>query len=168
MIKVLKMVLGCAVIALLSAGAGLGYNALRGQGDLPLVASEGYYDNKVFVPCPEVLSHPEALEPSRVLRWNPDRLLVVDAREEEAFAKGHHEGSVSFPYSVLFPPEPSEVTALIARAGERTLVVCGDPEIGSGELLAADFMQAGVEQVYHVKGGCEALMQGQACKGPGR
>lgn len=163
--RAIKVLLGCLGLTVASMAVGLGFNAVRGEGAIPVVASPGYYDNKVFVPCPEMLEEPEMLKPGRVLRWNPDRLLVVDARDEEQYAKGHHEGSVSFPYSVLFPPDPSEVSALAQEAGERTIVVCGDPEIESGKLLAADLMTAGLTQVYYVDGGCVALMEGEMCKG---
>jgi rhodanese-related sulfurtransferase len=161
------IVVGRAVLVVaLGMGAGLGFNAVRSSGGLPLVAAPGFYDNKVFVPCPEVLTEPEVLEPPRVLKWNPDRILVVDARDEEEFAAGHHEGAISFPYSVLFSPEPEEVSALASKAGKKTIIVCGDPEYESGRLLAADLMEAGLEQVYYVDGGCVALMGGEMCEGP--
>jgi rhodanese-related sulfurtransferase len=120
----------------------------------------------VFVPCPETLSEPEAIEPARVLKWNPDRILVVDARSEEEHAAGHHEGAVSFPHSILYPPEDEEVASLAAKAGKRPIIVCGDPEIESGRLFASELMDAGLEQVYFVIGGCAALMGGEMCKGP--
>jgi rhodanese-related sulfurtransferase len=161
---VLGVLVRSVALAAAAAAAGLAFNAARPAG-IPLVASDGYYDNKVFVPCPEVLTEPEAVAPGRVLKWNPDRLLVVDARDEEAFLAGNHPGSVSFPYSVLFSPAESEVRALAERAGKRTIVVCGDPEIESGRLLAADLMEAGLDQVYYVEGGCAALMGAQMCKG---
>lgn len=163
-----KVILRTLLLAGLSAGAALGFNAARGDGGLALVAVDGFYDNKVFVPCPEVLVEPEAATPERVLKWNPDSLLVVDARDEESFASAHHEGAVSFPHSVLFPPDEEDVKALAGRAGDRTIVVCGDPEYESGRLLASELMEAGLEQVYFVEGGCAALMGGEACKGRAR
>lgn len=164
--KPVRVLLGSVAMLAASAAVGLGFNAVRGEASVPLVPSAGYYDSKVFVPCPEVLEQPEALSAGRVLRWNPESLLVVDARAGEEYEQAHHPGAVSFPYSVLFPPEPADVSALAGRAGERTIVVCGDPEIGSGRLLAADLMTAGLDQVYYVEGGCTALMEGEACRGP--
>jgi rhodanese-related sulfurtransferase len=161
-IKVALCTLG---LVALSAGAGLGFNALRPERGIPLVAQPGFYDNKVFVPCPEVLTEPEAIAAGRVLKWNPERLLVVDARDEEEYAAAHHEGAVSFTYSVLFSPEESEVRDLASRAGKRTIIVCGDPEIESGRLLAADLLDAGLVQVYYVEGGCAALIGGEMCTG---
>jgi rhodanese-related sulfurtransferase len=163
-----KVLLRTLLLAGLSAGAALGFNAVRGGHGLPLVAVDGFYDNKVFVPCPEVLVEPAAVTPPRVLKWNPDHLLVVDARDEEAFAAGHHEGAVSFPHSVLFPPEEADLKALADRAGDKIIVVCGDPEYESGRLLASELMEAGLDQIYFVEGGCTALMSGEMCQGPER
>ncbi len=161
-----KVMLGTLLLAALCAGAALGFNAVRGERGLALVAQDGFYDNKVFVPCPEVLVEPEAVTPARVLKWNPQSLLVVDARDEESFAAAHHEGAVSFPHSVLFPPDEDELRALAGRARDRTIVVCGDPEYESGRLLASELMEAGLDQIYFVEGGCAALMGGEMCKGP--
>ena len=163
-----KVLLRTLALTVVSAGVALCFNAVRGEAGLALVAEDGFYDNKVFVPCPEVLVEPEAVAPARVLKWNPASLLVIDARDEEQFGAAHHEGAVSFPHSVLFPPDEHEVKALADKAGDRTIVVCGDPEYASGRLLASELMEAGLEQVYFVEGGCEALMGGEMCQGPAR
>lgn len=162
-----KVMVRTLLLVVLCGAAALGFNAARGEAGLALVAEAGFYDNKVFVPCPEVLVEPEAVAPERVLKWNPDSLLVVDARDEESFAASHHGGAVSFPHSVLFPPQEDDLKALAARAGDRIIVVCGDPEYESGRLLAAELMEAGLEQIYFVEGGCAALMGGEMCAGPG-
>jgi len=146
-----------ALLAALCAGAGIGYNAIRPAGGLPLVAQAGFYDNKVFVPCPEVLSEPEPLAPARILAWSADSILVVDARSAEEYAAGHHAGAVSFPYSALFAPGEEEIRDLSARAQKRAIVVCGDEDIGSGRLLAAELVEGGLPTVYYVEGGCLAL-----------
>ncbi|MBW2261949.1 MAG: rhodanese-like domain-containing protein [Deltaproteobacteria bacterium] len=163
-----KVLLRTLALTVVSSGAALGFNAVRGEAGLALVAEDGFYDNKVFVPCPEVLVEPEAVTPARVLKWNPESLLVVDARDEEEFGAAHHEGAVSLTHSVLFPPDEEELKALVGRAGDRTIVVCGDPEYESGRLLASELMEAGLEQVYFVEGGCAALMGGEMCTGPAR
>ena len=72
----------------------------------------------------------------------------------------------ALPHSVLFPPQEEDLEALAARAGSRIIVVCGDPEYESGRLLAAELMEAGLEQIYFVEGGCAALMGGEMCQGP--
>ncbi len=149
-----------AVLVAAFAGLGLGWNAVRGKGSLPVVASQGFYENRIFVPCPEVLVEPAGVTATKVLGWSPDSILVVDARPKEEFEAGHHEGAASFPYSVLFSPGKDEVEALARKAGDRIVIACGDTEIGSGKLLAADLMTAGLKQVYFVEGGCVALEEG--------
>ena len=153
-----------AVLVAALMGLGLAWNAARGEGSIPVEASPGFYENRIFVPCPEVLVEPAGVTAAKVMGWSPESILVVDARAKEEFEAGHHEGAVSFPYSVLFSPGEDELKALAPKAGDRIVIACGDTEIGSGKLLAADLMTGGLAQVYFVEGGCAAL----SAKGDGK
>jgi rhodanese-related sulfurtransferase len=144
-----------AIVVVLSAVVALGANSLRSSGGIPLVAERPY---EILVPCPEVKGKAEAVAPAD-LRPGEKGLLLVDARESEAFAKWHCPGARSVPFDYLELVSDDHVKA-IASSGARRIVVYGDGDNpDSGEQLAQQLSGKGIRNVVFVKGGAPALRQ---------
>lgn len=140
-----------AIVVALSAAVAVTTNKLRSSG-IPLVATQEY---EVLVPCPEHEGKPaRPLAPADV-RPGEKGLLLVDARDAEAYRAWHAPGAISIPYDYL-EPKPEEKRVLRSRA--RRVVVYGDGENpDSGEQLASAISGKGVKNVHFVRGGAPAL-----------
>ncbi len=140
------------LVALLSAVLALLFNTARPSGGIELVAKEEY---EVLVPCPEHQGRAStALEPAQVDHQEKG-LLLVDAREREDFARWHLPGAISIPYDYL---EPNPEEKKILRTMARKVIVYGDgDDPDSGRQLADAISGKGVKNVFHVRGGADAL-----------
>ena len=91
---------------------------------------------------------PEALLES--LKKQQDRVLVLDVRSEEEFAKGHVPGAVHIPYDEL----ESRVDEVKAREADRIVVYC--ERGGRAGKAEATLQDAGFENVYDLEGHMKA------------
>ena len=154
-----RTLLEAAAVAGGAALLALAVNALRPSG-LPLVAPAPY---ETLVPCPEPGGPVAALEPSDPALRGP-RLFLVDARDADAFRRGHAAGAVNVPYDWLDPlPQAvlGELARRIAASGAARVVVYGDggrPD--SGEHLGREISGRGIRNVAFVRGGAPALLPG--------
>jgi len=152
--RVLLRWLGQAVLlTAVSSLLGLLVNAVRADG-LPLVAKRPY---EIYTDCPELIAQAKpmaATDAAGIL----GAVQVIDARGIEAFAAGHAPGAISVPYSALAPPGKEQIEPLRAFGPGRILVV-GDTELDSGQLLAADLATAGLTGVRYVDGGFPAWQE---------
>jgi rhodanese-related sulfurtransferase len=133
----------------------LAVNATRSTGDIPLVAEKEY---EILVPCPEHVGKSAQPLAAEAVAREPDKgVLLVDARDEEAYQGWHLPGAVSIPYDYL-TPDPREQEILNTHA--RKVVVYGDGDNpDSGEELANAISSKGVRNVYYVRGGAPALRE---------
>ena len=142
------------IVTVLGAAIALAFNALRDDKDIPLVAEREY---EILVPCPEHEGKPARPLTPAELRPNEEGLLLVDARDDEAFRAWHLPGAMSIPYDYL-EPNPEERKILSTRA--RKVVVYGDGDNpDSGQQLANAISGKGVKNVFYVRGGAPALRE---------
>lgn len=148
----LSVIRDAALATILAAGIALGYNAVRAEGSIVLVADKPY---QILVPCPEHRGKPaKPLAPGQV-RPGEAGTALIDAREREAYDRWHAAGAISIPFDYL-EPNPEEQKVLQTRA--RKVVVYGDGEDpDSGQQLANAIAGKGVRNVFFVKGGAPAL-----------
>ena len=150
------------VVVLLGAGLALLTNTLRTSRAIPLVAHKDY---EILVPCPEHVGRPAgALTVDQIPR-GAKGVLLVDAREREAYQAWHLPGAISIPYDYL-EPKPEEKKVLRTRA--RQVIVYGDGENpDSGQQLANAISGKGVKNVFYVRGGAPALRGKSGAAGGG-
>ena len=142
-----------AIVVALSLVLALSLNAARATGSIPLVAEREY---QVLVPCPEHEGEAEGVDAATVTPGERG-LLLVDAREAEAFSSWHPEQAVSIPYDFLAPTSP-ELLQKVLSSRARRVVVFGDGEDpDSGQQLAQELSGKGIRNVVYVKGGAPAL-----------
>jgi rhodanese-related sulfurtransferase len=141
-----------AIVVVASSALALAANALRSERKIPLIAEKEY---EILVPCPEFVGKPAVVIPPEQVNANEPGLLLVDAREQEAYARWHLPGAISIPYDYL-EPKPEERQVLKRQA--RRVIVYGDGENpDSGQQLANAISAKGVKHVFFVKGGAPAL-----------
>ncbi len=107
-------------------------------------------DYEIYDDCDETTETAEPMSIADVLA-HPDYYLLVDAREPDAFAAGSAPGAVNLPYDPLFSVGQEEIDALRSRAGDRSLVIIGDPE--TAKLLADDLFSQGMTFVNYLEEG---------------
>lgn len=150
MVVALRWLGQALLLTLASSLLGLLVNAVRADG-LPLLAERPY---EIYTDCPELTAQATPLaaaEASGLL----GAVQVIDARSQPEFAAGHAPGAISLPYSALAPPDAARIAPLKGFGPGRILVV-GDTELDSGQLLAADLASAGLNGVRFVAGGFAA------------
>ncbi len=140
---------GMAVLCVLSAGCGQGKAGER--------AAQVEPDSVAAALEAEMSKYPEryAEEPVPVIEVAEVRALmqsgdvvVVDAREPEAYARGHLRGSVNVPYGNWLedgkplPPKDRDV-----------IVYCNSQDCPIGRLWAGQAVQRGYTRVRHMKAG---------------
>lgn len=141
-----------AIVVAISTVAALLANTLR-SGGIPLVASQGY---ELFVPCPEPLGEVTGVG-AQEAPLAASTLLIVDAREEVAFAAAHVPGARSIVFDYL-DPVPDDTIRDVAGSGAAGVLVYGDGgEPDSGRELARELAGRGVRNVSFVEGGAPAL-----------
>jgi rhodanese-related sulfurtransferase len=142
------ILLRSAVIVAVSSGIAFAVNAARSD-SLPLVAESEY---EIYDDCPEGEESATEVTLDEVTE-NPTYFLFIDARAPEEYAAGHIEGALSVPYDPLFPVSPEDVERVRAAAGERTIVVIGDPL--TARLLANDLASQGLDWVNYLEESAE-------------
>ncbi len=142
-----------ALVVLLAGGLAIASNALRGASRLPLVATRPY---DVLVPCPDFKGEATAVEAAQVSAGERG-LLLVDAREQPAFAAWHAPGATSIPFDYLAPTSPEVVRKVLSSAARRVIVYGDGADPDSGEQLARELGDRGVRNVTFVRGGAPAL-----------
>lgn len=147
------MIRDAVVIAAVAAGVALAVNAVRSGRGIPLVATKPY---DVLVPCPEHKGKAEALD-ARNLRLAERGVILVDAREAQAFTAWHPPTALSMPFDYLEPTSPEVIRKVLATRARQVVVYGdgGDPD--SGEQLAQELSGKGVRNVFFVRGGAPAL-----------
>lgn len=152
----IKLIKEAALLLLVSAGLGLGFNAIR-RDSLPLVAKSDY---RIVVPCPERLGDATALKAGDS-RLTEKGTLLIDARDQEEFSKWHLDRAVNVPFDWLGPPLDAEIGEVARRATEQRaqrVVVYGDgDDPDTGRQWARLLVGAGLRNVYYVEGGAPAL-----------
>ncbi|NNE07844.1 MAG: hypothetical protein HKN20_04700 [Gemmatimonadetes bacterium] len=109
-------------------------------------------DYEIYDDCDETTETAEPIAIAEVLE-HPDYYLLVDAREPDAFAAGSAAGAVNLPYDPLFSVGQEEIDELRSQAGDRGLVIIGDPE--TAKLLADDLFSQGMTFVNYLEEGDE-------------
>ncbi|MBU0553902.1 rhodanese-like domain-containing protein [Myxococcota bacterium] len=139
------------ILALASSTVALAFNALRGEGGIPLIAKHPY---EIFIPCPEARVEVAPITPDDVPE---EGVLFVDARPQARYARGHIPGARSLPYDDLFDPSPQALKGLLA-AHAKLIVVYGalDGALDTGYALAMDLVAKGVRGARPLEGGVEA------------
>jgi rhodanese-related sulfurtransferase len=151
-----------AIVTVACGAAALIVNAARPDG-IPLVQQKDY---EIYVPCPETLGHAERMGPVQFLNLEEDKVLVIDARDSEAFGAWHHPGAVNVPFDYLMPVCTVSLKE-IASSGARKVIVYGDgADPDSGKELARELSGNGIRNVYWVKGGAPLLRDGTSREGP--
>lgn len=136
-------------------------NAIRSDG-LPLIADKPY---DIFVPCPETLGTVEMIAPTDP-RLTDGTAFIVDAREESDFNTWHLKDAICITFDYLDPISSEEIKNIaqnIVSSGKAILIVYGDGdgEMGStGYELGRELAGSGIQHVYVVKGGADALKGG--------
>ena len=149
----LAVVRDAAIVVVLSAVIAVSVNAARATGAIPLVAEREY---QVLVPCPEHEGEAEAVAPSAV-KPGERGMLLVDAREAEAFTAWHPAEAVSIPYDFLAPTSPELLQKVLSSRAKRVVVYGDGEDPDSGEQLAQELSGKGIRNVVYVKGGAPAL-----------
>jgi len=142
----------CIVIAL-SVVVALLFNGLRGDGSIPLVASEAY---RILVPCPEPVGEVEPI-PAGEVRWGGARELVLDARLDHERELWMTDQARHVPFDFLEPVSDEALAELVASNAAR-VVVFGDGRVpDSGYEMARELAGQGMVNVFFVEGGWEAV-----------
>ena len=144
-----------ALITLASVILALGFNALRSDG-LPLIADKPY---DILVPCPEPVGEVAAVAPDAAEIKSADTLLI-DARDEDAFAAWHLPGAHHVEYDYLTEMSAADedtIRALLASRARRVIVYGDGDDPDSGRMLGSDLHLKGMKNVSFVTGGAPAL-----------
>jgi hypothetical protein len=142
-----------AIVVALSTALALTANALRRDRSIPLVARRPY---DILVPCPEHKGSAAPIAAAQLVIGERG-LLLLDARDREAFTAWHPAGATSLPYDYLEPPT-AEVVQRVLSSRARRVVIYGDgDDPDSGEQLARELNRKGVKNVAFVVGGARAL-----------
>lgn len=124
---------------------------------IPFIATDAY---ETMVPCPVQEGHvtPIAASASELVEKG---VFLVDAREESEFHKWHPKGALLLTYDFLDPIPPENIREMAKRiAAKRAtkVLVYGDgANPDTGELLGIDISAAGINNVFYIKGGADAL-----------
>jgi len=145
------------LVILVAAAAALGSNRLRSRGRLPLVATSEY---EVVVPCPESKGSAEPVEASALSAGAPG-LVLIDARDAQAFARWHAAGALSVPFDYLEPTSGDVIRRVLRTRGRRVVVYGDGASPDTGEQLARELAGKGVRNVGFVRGGAPALQRGR-------
>lgn len=158
-----KILLKAGLMTLAAAGLGIATDLARPDG-IPLVTDIPY---EIFAPCRDSEVTSVAADVEEVVGVVGERVLYVDARPREVFAREHVRGALNVPYSALFGAEKAEVDRVVQAARRRKtsiVVVYGayrDPEVDAdvdfGKPLAEQLIESGLSGVKHLEGGIEAL-----------
>jgi len=138
------------LIALAASLIGAIFNALRPSG-LDWVAGSDY---QILVPCPEPMGDAAPLPLAEAKDAKaPDAL--IDARDPEAYSKGHLSGAQNIPYDFLSPVSRQDVERLVAARFRRVIVYGSGDEPDTGKLLAGELAAAGIKNVFFIEGGMQ-------------
>jgi 3-mercaptopyruvate sulfurtransferase SseA len=137
------------VLAGVACLTGFMANLVRPHG-LAFVASQGY---EIYSPCPLMSSKVQAIEIDQ-LDGVKDKVFV-DARSGKEFGKLRISGARSVPFHPLNALDP-KLTDELKALGPNRIIVYGDSQFQSGELLAAELAEAGCLGVRYLVGGLEA------------
>lgn len=107
-------------------------------------------DYEIYDDCDETTETAEPIAIADVLE-HPDYYLLVDAREPEEFAAGSAAGAINLPYDPLFSVGEGEIDGIRSQAGDRGLVIIGEPE--TAKLLADDLFSQGMTFVNYLEEG---------------
>lgn len=149
----LETIRDAAVVVLLSVVVALCFNAMRGEGSIPLVAREAY---RILVPCPEPVGEVEPIEASEV-RWGTARELVLDARLDHEREAWRTELATHVPFDYLEPVSDEALAELVASNAARVVVFGDGSSPDSGQEMARELAGRGMVNVFFVDGGWSAV-----------
>ncbi len=142
-----------AIVVLLSVVAALAFNALRGDGAIPLVAKEAY---RILVPCPEPVGEVEPIQAGDV-RWGGARELVLDARLAHEREAWRTDRARHLAFDFLDPVSDEALADLVASNAARVVVFGDGLAPDSGQELARELAGRGMVNVFFVQGGWSAV-----------
>lgn len=153
MAQLFSIIRDAALVTVIAGGLALLSNGLRSSASIPLVAKKEY---AILVPCPEYEGKADPLEPRQALARSQG-VVLVDARDAEAFARWHMPGALSIPFDYLEPTSKANVQRVLSTRA-RQVIVYGDGENPDcGQELAKELGGKGLRNVKFVKGGAPAL-----------
>ncbi len=151
-----------SLILVVSIVVALVVNAVRPDGDIPLIATESY-DDKIFKECPDNEKQAESTDSKSMVTQKrgltiPADTVLVDASEREVFLEGHIPGAVNIPYDDLEPVSDEDLARLMAL-NKPILVYCNGwveetdpekrfPEVTPGSSLADELESRGLKVEY--------------------
>jgi rhodanese-related sulfurtransferase len=104
--------------------------------------------------------------------YNKEKLLFIDAREEDAFEEGNIQNSINLVCDDLLPPE-EKILKTVEKHKDYKLIVYGDDgkideekKIAIGYGVAAELYARGFKNIYILKGGYKAWMKFSTPKNP--
>ena len=153
----LKAARDAALVVAGCAALGLGANAVRPSGSIPLIARQPY---ALVVPCPVLGGEATALSPGDA-RLAEQGAVLVDARPKAEFEGWHLPRARSVPFDYLEPVAAAQVEALLASGATRVVVYGDGQDPDSGLELAKELSGKGLRNVFFVQGGAPALGAGR-------
>ncbi len=150
----MKVIAEATGLVVLASVLGLAFDVVR-PSSLGFFAAEPY---EIYQDCPMLAKEALGVKIDEISE--DDTLVFIDARSLEEYHKDHVPGARSIPYHPLRAPKP-EMIAELRSLGPNQVLVYGDREIDSGQLLAAELASAGLLGVRFIEGGWELWQSAQ-------
>jgi len=162
-----KTLIQSVIIAATACLLAIIFNSVRADG-IPLITDVPY---DIFAECKDSEAEATQVTADDLVAGPKNKVLYIDARPAELFAKQHVTGAINVPYSALFGASDEDVKKIAKRVTDKgitSVIVYGayvDPEepenkVDFGEPLSLQLIEAEIGDVKYVKGGLETLIRG--------